>query len=882
MKTLKPEELLKLFDASDMAIFKWKNDEGWSISYAAETVEKVFGFSDEDFLSDSITYAELIHKEDLPRVFEEVTDALTKNVDSFVHKPYRVRHKEGHYIWVDDTTVLLKNEEDVVLEFLGYIRDISEIKRSEDKLREINARYEFAIDGSNDGIWDWNILTNEVYYSPRWKEILGYSSHELMNDFSTFEKLCHAEDLILLMHNIEEQSSHEREELSIQIRMMHKDGTYRWILNQGKMQFNDSDKAVRMVGTQTDVTLEVKYQDSLQKNKKFLDSVLDSIFDGVIACNEKGEITFINKHASRMYGIDFINRFKVDTSSLQAYELDKTTRIEIDDFPIMRAIKTHEPQEKEYMIILEDRKERFIHTTAVPTFDSDGHLSGAVASLHDMTTRKKNQDELIRAKNEAEIANRSKTQFLANMSHEIRTPMNAIVGFSELLEKSDINNQQRNYLQSIRNSSKTLLTLINDILDISKIEAGKVGIEKHEVNITQILKEMYDIFLIKADEKGIELLLEIEEGVPEYLLIDEIRVRQILINLLSNALKFTHKGFVKLHCSQHKRAGEHIDLHIDVIDSGIGVEENQVDKIFDLFEQQDNQSTREYGGTGLGLSISRKLALMMNGNVYVKTEQEKGSTFSLCLRDIIFNEQQEVKSDTHNLEYIFEQANILIVDDVAMNRMLLKAFIEDYDFRTCEATNGQEALDRLEIGMPNMILMDLRMPVMDGYEATKRIRADKRFKDIPIIAVTASVVFNNNENIHIKGFDGFIEKPVSEEALLEVLSQFLPSEVFDQTSLKNELSLSQTGIDSLSSLLVVLEDDKFQEKISNVLDENNFDLYEEFAHYLQRLSDEYDNIYLRNYAKELLSLTESFDVIGLKKLLGAFETIKVKISNSVS
>lgn len=882
MQGLKESELLKLFDASDMAIFKWKNEKDWPIAYTSQKVDKVFGYTQEEFLDSSITYAKLIHSDDIKRVELEVLHALEENLDSFIHEPYRVKHQAGHYIWVDDTTVLLKNELQEVVGFLGYIRDISALKRDEEKLREINARYEFAIAGSNDGIWDWNIVTNEVYYSPRWKEILGYKDDELINEFATFETLCHPDDFIMVMQKMEEQFSQKTEEMDLQIRLKHKDGSYRWISDKGKMQFNDRGEAIRMVGTHTDITLEVKYQENLQKNKRFLDSVLDSIFDGVIACDEKGKLTFINRHASGMYGIDFDKRFEADLSKLKAYELDQTTHIQPENFPIMMAIKTKEPQEKEYMIILENKKERYIHTTAVPTFDELGNLSGAVASLHDMTARKKSQDDLIRAKNEAEIANRSKTQFLANMSHEIRTPMNAIVGFSELLEKSDIDEKQQNYLHSIKSSSKTLLTLINDILDISKIEAGKINIEKHEVSIFQILREMYDIFVIKANEKEIELILEIEEGMKEYLLLDEIRVRQILINLLSNAIKFTHKGFVKISCSQHIRDEEHLDLHIDIVDSGIGVKEDQKEKIFDLFEQQDNQSTREYGGTGLGLAISRKLAVMMKGNIYLNSEEGKGSNFSLCLKDITSMDDSKEILVTSELEYIFEQANILIVDDVSMNRMLLKAFIEEYNFKTCEASNGEEALARLEVGTPDMILMDLRMPVMDGYEATKKIREDERFKGIPIIAVTASVVFNNRDNIHRYGFDDFIEKPVQEETLLSILSKFLPAKTISKVKNLKEESLSILGQSSLAALIDVLHSEAFKSRHSDVLNQNNFDLYEEFAHYLQQLAKEYDNVYLSNYAQNLLSLVNSFDVVGLKKEVSDFEKLEVKLLNSVS
>ncbi len=388
--------------------------------------------------------------------------------------------------------------------------------------------------------------------------------------------------------------------------------------------------------------------------------------------------------------------------------------------------------------------------------------------------------ELNKALELNEAAHQAKSEFLANMSHEIRTPMNTILGFSQLLAEVVTDPEQQDYLDAISSSGKNLLTLINDILDLSKIEAGYMEIQPNPVNPRDVVNDISDIYQFQASKKGLELRVDIDSRLPTFLLLDETRFRQILINLVGNAIKFTDKGSVKitLMTTTPKAEDSIHNLTLEVADTGIGIPENQLGRIFEAFVQKSGQDNRQFGGTGLGLTITKRLVDMMGGELHVTSTVGTGTVFIVELNNIPVAavEEEEFVASQIDLAHIeFESNKLLLVEDVDLNRKLVKGFLRNSGLEIIEATNGAAALKLARKYKPAAILMDLQMPLMDGYEATGKIKHDDRLKDTPVIALTASAFAKDEAKALDSGCDAFLRKPVIKADLLRTLARYLPT-----------------------------------------------------------------------------------------------------------
>ena len=493
--------------------------------------------------------------------------------------------------------------------------------------------------------------------------------------------------------------------------------------------------------------------------------------------------------------------------------------------------------------------------------------------------------ELIKSNEIAKSAAKHKTEFLANMSHEIRTPMNSIIGFAEILDKEITNPVHKEYLSSIKKGGNALLAIINDILDLPKIEAGKLNIKKETINPSKMFLEIESIFHGKIISKNISFIVEIDKNIPKYIILDGIRTRQILFNLIGNAIKFTQTGYIKLKVENIYKDNikNKVDLLFSIEDTGIGIDEKNLKSIFNAFEQQGDQDIAKYGGTGLGLAICTKLVHMMNGEIKVQSKKNVGSTFTVILKDIDISSIHEeiVPQKLLSSNIIFKKSKILVVDDVEENRKLMEASLKDFDLDLTMAENGKEAIDKLKNLNVDLILMDLRMPIMDGYEAAGIIKADDKLKQIPLIALTASVMGEALEKVSQYGFDGYLRKPVIIEELIEELSKYLEYHFIDEHIAQN----NHLKILDFEKLEVVL--DKLQNELNsewiNIKDGGDFSLIEKFANKLNDLSMEEDIYILNDYAQELIKNINAFDIEKVDYLMNTYleliDNLKVKLGN---
>lgn len=496
------------------------------------------------------------------------------------------------------------------------------------------------------------------------------------------------------------------------------------------------------------------------------------------------------------------------------------------------------------------------------------------------------ENSLTEAKTHAEAANLAKSQFLANMSHEIRTPMNAILGFAELLDEQVTEPRLNSFIKTIRSAGNTLLLLINDILDLSKIEAGKLTLNKTATDPHQLFDEISHIFILQTRNKHLALHLDIDPNLPHGLLLDATRLRQVLFNLISNAVKFTDTGHIRIqvHTDNVDDHLSKLDLHIKVEDTGIGIPETEIELIFETFVQQSGQDVRKYGGTGLGLPITRRLIEMMRGQIVLQSKSGEGSVFSIDLPGIDIAaiasdklRQQAFSFDASRVR--FEPAHMLIVDDIAYNRELIRQHFINSNIHTSEAENGQLAVDFIQNNKVDLVLMDIRMPVMDGYEAAQKIKMIK--PTLPVIALTASVMKDDYEQNKLQYFDAYLRKPILRNELFHTLSMFLNYQTIDiEISASQQPDWSQVDKQQLLSIFNHFQTD-MDEIWRTAIQNNSMTDIKTFAHEMAKLATDNHIEILDRYASQLLEHIDTFDVDGLKTLLIQFPVLRADIQQAI-
>jgi two-component system CheB/CheR fusion protein len=690
--------------------------------------------------------------------------------------------------------------------FATVFADITARKQAEETIRNDRWRLQSIIDGTQAGTWEWNVQTGETIFNETWARILGYTLAELEPiSIETWQSLAHPDDFKRSAELLERHLAGELASYDCECRMRHKNGHWVWVLDRGKIiTRTDDGKPLMMFGTHTDITERKRAEEALLESEARIRAITDSAHDAILMIDPRGDISYWNPAAESILGYrkeeaigQCLHKLVVPNEYFDAHQRA------FSEF-VRTGLGNAVGKTVELVARRKDGRE-----IAVALSLSAVSLQGqwhAIGILRDTSDRKRAEQELkqtveaLESANRAleefsqltESATRAKSEFLANMSHEIRTPMTAILGYADvLLNEPGIDRSPPDRIEAIRTIQRNgtyLLDLINDILDLSKVEAGKMHVERTACAPMQVLADVASLMRVRADAKRLPLTVECTGCVPATIQNDPLRLRQVLINLVGNAIKFTEKGSVRIVARLAQRLGKQPLLQVDVIDTGVGLTPQQMSGIFQPFNQADSSTTRKFGGTGLGLTISKRLAEVLGGDITVSSVPGKGSTFSLTVEtgDLagVPMLQSPVEVATAPPPTAARPApsatrldgRILLAEDGLDNQRLIHLLLTKAGASVTLAENGQVvcelALAARDKGEPfDVILMDMQMPVMDGYQATYYLRCEGYTG--PILALTAHAMAGAEAKCLAAGCDGYLTKPLDRASFLPAIASWL-------------------------------------------------------------------------------------------------------------
>ncbi len=562
-----------------------------------------------------------------------------------------------------------------------------------------------------------------------------------------------------------------------------------------ELVFQNKEKAKKEISKKE---LEI-LNNSVKFDSQYTRSLIEASLDPLFTISRSGIITDLNNatvkitHQSRekLIGTHFVDYFTEPLKAREGYQKVFEKGF-VTDFPLT---------------IMDGKLTPALFNGSIYK-DYSGNVIGAVVVARIITEQKRFEKELTEARVFAELAAgiaevakanaesatqiaedavKAKQQFLSNMSHEIRTPMNAIIGFTKVVLKTELSAKQKEYLTAIKISGDALIVLINDILDLAKVDSGKMSFEQTPFKLSSSLSAMLHLFDTKIQEKNLVLIVKYDESIPHVLLGDPVRLHQIILNLVSNAVKFTTKGKITIDVRKSKEDDENVFIQFSVEDTGIGISENKLEKIFDNFQQASSSTSRLFGGTGLGLAIVKKLVESQGGSIHVSSKVDSGSVFTFNLKFLKTIAQAEIEAEVIKLDSSLKNIKVLVVEDMELNQLLMKTLLDDFGFDRDLAANGKIAIEKLEEKSYDIILMDLQMPEMNGFETTEYIRKTMNSK-IPIIALTADVTTVDLAKCKAVGMNDYLAKPIDEKLLYSKIISFVkkPSVVKIKGSLQNE------------------------------------------------------------------------------------------------
>lgn len=753
-------EILKLkraIEFSGEAIFI--TDLEGIITYINPAFSKIYGYTSDEVIgkvTPRILKSGIMNPENYEYMWGEM---LNKRI---VKGEFENRMKDGRLINIEGSANAILNEANEIIGFLAIQRDITERKLSENVLRESEEKYRELIQGLPDSVTIYS--DNKIVFVNDECLRLFHASKEQLLGKSPLD-FVHPDSFELVKERIR-ISNNERVPLPlVQQKYIRLDGTN--VDVEVKASPIVIDKKPGVLVLLRDITERKIAEAALLEANQFNKQIIQSAREGFVVYDRNLKYKVWNPYMENLTGIpasDVIGKHPMDLFPF----LGDAGVIEL----IYRSLKGETISEMDFEFkIPVTGKSGWVSDSTAPLMNSVGEIVGVIRTVHDITERKRAEQELILAKEKAEENDRLKTAFLSNMSHEIRTPMNGISGFAQLLVRSDVTPENRKlYSDTIDDCCDQLLNTVNNIIDISKIETGQMDVTIETVNLNNLIRDLYTLHNIKALKKGITLQIKMSLNDNECLIYsDKHKLQQILNNLISNSIKFTLEGHVKFGYRIIKST-----IQFFVNDTGIGILPEFQDKVFDSFRQVETGYSRNYDGAGLGLSISKSLVQLLGGDIEVRSIPGKGSTFffSIFYKPSFDNSNHKRNDRYKEPVSIPENTTILVVEDYVINFMYIKQALSEEKIILLHAWNGKEAVDLCSTNENiDIILMDIKMPIMDGYDATRQIK--KIRPDIPVIAQTAYAIKGDEEKLLKSGFDGYLSKPIPQNDLINIINRFV-------------------------------------------------------------------------------------------------------------